>query len=211
MTPSRPSLRPLYIGGSPCCGKTSISKILQEKHNLPVYTCDDAFWQHNEIVTATLQPTFRQVMGLHPENVWMRPVDQQILDELEIYREEFPLITRDAARLLLEDPARRLLLEGAALLPELIDPLLQSARQAIWLIPTRDFQIEHYRQRAFWPMIVKETSDPEQAFKNWMDRDAGFAREVRAQAERRGLRLIIVDGSQPLEQISAQVEDWLFG
>ncbi len=35
-----------WIGGSPCCGKSSIARILDERHCLHLHTCDDAFLRH---------------------------------------------------------------------------------------------------------------------------------------------------------------------
>jgi hypothetical protein len=185
-------LRHVYwMGGSPCSGKSSIADALTERHDWALYRCDDAFWRHAQIVTPEMQPVFHRVMRLTPEDLWMRPVPQQTAEELEIYREEFALIVEELLSL---PKTRPVLAEGAALLPELIAPLLHQPNQAIWVVPTAQFQWEHYRQREWWRDVLKDCSDPEQAFHNWMGRDAAFAQFVTDEAEAKGLRVLTVDG-----------------
>ncbi len=110
-----------WIGGSPCSGKTSLARRLVERFGWEYYDCDQAFWRHKEIVTPAAQPVFYRVMHLSPEDLWMRPVEQQVREEFAIYREEFPLILAD---LLALPRTRPVLAEGAALLPECVAPLL---------------------------------------------------------------------------------------
>ncbi len=195
-----------WIGGSPCSGKTSIARALVERYGMRYYDCDHAFYQHNEIVTLEKQPVFYRVMHLSSEALWMRPVAQQIVEEIAIYREEFPLILADLLALPGPGPV---LAEGAALLPECVAPLLADPRRAIWVIPTAEFQLHHYSCRDWTKDIVKDTSDPQQAFQNWMQRDIAFARFVRQEAEQRSLRVLVVDGEDSLAKNIRLVDEQL--
>jgi hypothetical protein len=192
-----------WIGGSPCSGKSSIADALVETYSFELYRCDEAYFEHAKIVTPERQPTFHRLIHLSSEDLWMRPVAQQIIEEVALYREEFPLIVKD---LLSRPRTRPILAEGAALLPECVQPLLLHPQQAIWIIPTREFQMHHYIRREWAKDVVKKCTNPEQAFLNWMQRDIGFAQKVRDEAARRALQVLIVDGQHSLLENRKLVE-----
>jgi hypothetical protein len=196
-----------WIGGSPCSGKTSIAKALVERYGLRYYDCDHAFYRHNEIVPPEHQPVFYRVMRLAPEALWMRPVQQQTAEEIAIYREEFPLILKDLLALPSSQPV---LAEGAALLPECVAPLLRGSPRAIWIVPEAQFQLYHYSRREWINDVVKDTSNPVQAFQNWMERDICFARLVRQEAQQRRLPVLVVDGKNSLAENTRLVEKFFW-
>jgi hypothetical protein len=197
-----------WLGGSPCSGKSSIAAALVEKYGLQYYTCDDAFFQHAKLVRPSEQPVFHRIIHLSPEALWMRPPSVLLKDEIACYHEEFPLILHD----LLALPADRpILAEGAALLPERVAPLLLDQRHAMWVVPTRAFQWTYYSQREWAREVVKDCSDPAQAFANWMERDVRFARSVRRKAVIRGLTTLVVDGKKTLAENTAFVEAHFIG
>ena len=133
----------------------------------------------------------------------MRPVEEQVIEERELYREEFPLILDD---LLALPTTRPVLAEGAALLPECVVPLLLQPHHAIWIVPTPEFQVEHYSRRA-WPQdVVRACLDPQQAFHNWMQRDIRFAQQVEQAARHLTMRTLVVDGARSLMENKACVE-----
>jgi len=71
----------------------------------------------------------------------MRPVEQQGVEEMTLYREEFPLILEELLALPRSEPH---LAEGAALLPACVLPFLLEPQRAIWIVPTAEFQLHHY-------------------------------------------------------------------
>ncbi len=185
-----------WLGGSPCAGKSSIADSLAQTYGLQIYHCDDAFFHHQKIVTPEQQPVFDRLIHLSSDELWIqRPVEQQIAEEIAFYREEFALILDD---LLCLSRSKPVLAEGAALLPECVRPLLLDPHHALWIIPTKEFQLHHYLNRAWAKDIVKECSDPEQAFENWMERDSGFASFVAQEATRLALDVLVVDGWRSL-------------
>lgn len=198
----------LWIGGSPCSGKSSICEILAGRHNLQTYHCDALFDAHLQRATRADSPAFHQLQALLSgpmswDNIWMRPVDVLINHELAIYNEEFAMICDD---LLAMPNDRPIIAEGAALLPERVAPLLSAPHQAIWIVPTPAFQLEHYSQRPWIRDILQTCTDPDQAFQNWMARDAGFAQTVIKQAETHALTTMIVDGQRTIAENTAFVE-----
>ncbi len=190
------------IGGSPCSGKTTITNRIAETYGFPTYRCDDAYFEHAKELTAD-QPIFSQLVNATSEEIWMRPVPQQIDEELEIYREEFPFIVRDLKKLAKSGPV---IAEGAALLPSLVATLGLAPNRAIWIVPTEEFQRHHYGQREWRHDVVKDCSNPEKAWENWMARDAGFARRVAQDARKQSFALITVDGIASIETNLAIVE-----
>jgi hypothetical protein len=136
------------------------------------------------------------------DELWTRPVERQIREEVAFYREEFPLILEDFAAFPPETP---LVAEGTALLPELVAPLLQGQRRAIWLVPTPSFQREHYARRPWMDDILRQCADPALAFDNWMQRDIGFADAVEVSAQTLGLPVIRVNGREDTAAIFGQV------
>src|SRR5687768_9267393 len=84
-----------WIGGSPCSGKSSIAEALAATYNMQLYKADDAYFRHTKGVTPERQPIFYKIAHLSADELWMRDVEEQVIEELALYREEFPLIVDD--------------------------------------------------------------------------------------------------------------------
>jgi len=187
----------LWIGGSPCSGKSSIAELLAERYSLEMYRCDDAFWKHAGRIDPGRHPTFHKLMRMTWDEIWMRPVDVQIMDEFDCYHEEFEMIVNDLSRYSRATPV---IAEGAALLPDCVSSLLLDRHQAVWIVPTEAFQREHYtlERRPWIKKVMDQCENPAQAFQNWMDRDVGFAKRVVKRAKELDLRLVEVDGKRTI-------------
>ena len=192
----------LWIGGSPCAGKSSIAYILAQQYNLQTYSCDDHYEAHLTRATPDKHPLMSNAAGMTWDEVWMRPVDVLVTRELAFYREEFEMVIED---LLAMRRSTHIIAEGAALLPQCVAPLLSHPSQAIWIVPTKEFQLKEYAHRDWVENILSQCQDPQQAWHNWMGRDAGFAKAVAQDAIARGLRVIEVDGKQSLEEHTKMV------
>lgn len=106
---------------------------------------------------------------------------------------------------LIKNQDKALLVEGAGLLPHLIKSLEEPAVSYLCLTPTADFQKKHYKQREWVPYVLEGTTNPEQAFENWMQRDILFAQMVRKEAMELGYPSLIADGSQSEKQTVEEV------
>ncbi|MFI5907470.1 hypothetical protein [Dactylosporangium sp. NPDC051541] len=179
-----------WIGGSPCSGKSTVAAAL----GVAVYSCDDAFDRH-----ADAGPTLRKVTAMSVADRLAQPIDVQVEDVFELYREEFPLIRADLAT------GAYGVAEGAALLPQLLHSIAVPADRAVWLVPTEQFQRHWYATRPWAQALVAQTPEPERSFDRWMRRDATFARLVAAQARDLGYRVITVDGTRTAGAIAAAV------
>jgi hypothetical protein len=95
--------------------------------------------------------------------------------------------------------------EGFQLTPEVVAPLLESPRQAVWLLPTPSFCSEQLLNTSQAWATPNLTRNPPRAQANRIERDTLLVERVREQALARGLYVIDVAGSRPLAEIEAHV------
>ena len=187
----------LWLGGSPCSGKSSISRILVSRFNLDIYHVDEAFETHVRALDPVNQPALAKWCASSWDERWMQPIDNLVQEVVACYREHFAVIREDIMKM----PTRKsLLVEGAALLPPLVNSVLTKRSQAMWIIPTADFQRVHYSEREWAREIVGQCNDPEAAFHNWMERDIRFADWVEAEATALNLAILRVDGNRTVQE-----------
>ena len=200
----RTLLRHVYwVGGSPCSGKSSIVSLLARRYGLQEYHCDDHYEEHLQRADPDRHPRLFNARNVTWDEVWMHPVDYLVAREFAFYREEFEMVVADLLSLPAASP---IIAEGAALLPECVAPLLTDPSHAIWVVPTEEFQRKAYAGREWVADILGQCSRPQEAWENWMGRDAGFARQVKQEAISRGLAVLQVDGSRSIEENAAVVE-----
>ncbi len=191
-----------WLGGSPCAGKSSISEILASRFDLDVYHVDEAFETQVQCVDAVHQPALMKWRESSWNERWMQPTEILIQQVITCYQEHFALVSEDIRKMSKE---KSLIVEGTALLPRQVASVLPKRSQAIWLIPSADFQIAHYSERVWARDIVSQCNDPEAAFHNWMERDIRFAEWVEAEAIALNLAILRVDGKQTLQENAISV------
>lgn len=193
-----------WLGGSPCAGKSSVSEVLARRFALDVYHVDEAFDRHVLGLDPARQPALAAWYASSWDERWMRPPGDLLRNVIPCYGEHFALILND----ILTTPGRKpLLVEGAALLPRHVAGLIPKRSRALWMIPSADFQREHYSKRQWERGAVEQCQSPEGAFENWMGRDARFAEWVEAEARALNLQVLKVGGSQSIEENAAAVAE----
>lgn len=185
------------IGGSPCSGKSTVAEALAEQYGLAYFKADDYLTDFTAQGAAAGLPVCQRILRMSADETWLRPPLVQCQEELDYYREIAPFVSAKLA----EMSAPRVIAEGAAFLPCLIE----HAAHYIAITPSREFQISRYRERPWVPHVLRDCSDKERAFANWMERDALFAEEVRRQCAQLSLPHLLTDGSVPPEERLAQV------
>ena len=186
------------LGGSPCSGKSAIAERLAAQYALQYYKVDDHEADHTRRADPDRHPVMAAYAKMSWNTIWSRPVEFQVQEEFAYYRERFELILQDLAQY---DARKLLLLEGAAYFPDLIKLYGVNPQRVLYMVPTRAFQIQYYRQRPWIHHILKDCADPEQAFENWMMRDHLFGQEILRQAEANHYRTLVVDGKQSLDEV----------
>jgi len=192
-----------FIGGSPCSGKSTISEILSTKYDLEYLKIDNYEQEHIEKASPEQHPIMYKWSQMSWDEIWMRSVEKQVEEEFEFYRERFSMILNELKKY---QSNSKVILESAALLPELLKELDLEKHRVIFLIPSKEFQIKYYSKRGFKDGILKECRQPEVAFNNWMERDHLFGKKVRKQAMDIGYKVIDVNGDRSIKENSRLVE-----
>ncbi|MBZ2127148.1 AAA family ATPase [Streptococcus gordonii] len=189
------------IGGSSCSGKSTIASLLARQYQLLHIKLDDLVDEMMSQASADAQPICLLRQDRNPEQNWMRNPKEMADEEWRFYEEIFHYVKS----YLIKNQNRPLLLEGAGLLPHLVKELECPASSYLCLTPTADFQKKHYKQRDWVPYVLEGTTNPEQAFENWMQRDILFAQMVRKEAMKLGYSSLVTDGSQSENQNAEEV------
>ena len=161
-----------WIGGSSCSGKSTIAEIIAKKHDLTYFKCDDFMYKHIEKSDKDKHPIMNKHRKMSWNEIWMRPVDVQVIEEFDFFREESEMLLNEISLSIKNRPA---IVEGAALLPELINNLRINKDRVLYIVSTKDFQVSHYLKRQFADDILCKCESPKIAFDNWMQRDVQFA------------------------------------
>lgn len=191
-----------YIGGSPCSGKSTIAEMLAEKYCLNYFKVDDYLNKYVEIGSLQGKPICKKQLEMNAEEIWMRGPLLQCQEELRFYEEIIEYILSDLSSM---SGSRGIITEGAAYLPVLMKKYNISEERYFSLIPTKEFQVSHYKLREWLPYVLRECKDKETAFNNWMERDALFALEVNNQCRKEGFSSIINDGTIGIIEISGMI------
>jgi 2-phosphoglycerate kinase len=193
------------IGGSPCSGKSTIAEHLAKEFNFEYYKIDEHEKEHSKRCQPDRHPIMFKYSKMSWDEIWMRPVSYQVRELIEYYQERFEMIIEDLEKYDLSKP---IILEGAALLPKLVDQYNVNSQNILFMVPTKKFQLHQYSQRKWIHEILKDCEDPEQAFSNWMMRDQIFSKEIRSEAKIRNYRTILVDGSNSIDENYKKVKDY---
>ena len=189
------------IGGSPCSGKSTIAFLLARKYDLLHIKLDDLVDEMMDQARVDSKPISLLRQDRSPDQIWLGNPEEMADEEWRFYEEIFPYV----ASYLLEHQEKPLLVEGAGLLPHLIKSLDGPAVSYLCLTPTADFQTKHYQQREWVPYVLEDTSNPKQAFENWMQRDILFAQMVRKEAKKLGYPSLMTDGSRSEKETAEEI------
>ncbi len=192
-----------WIGGSPCAGKSSVAAKLATRHGLLHVECDVGAEQRLAKMSGQELAAYEELSKLGTCGRLARPPEWQAERELAFYREQFDFLLTELAALPAEPPA---IVEGADLLPDLLQRIDVPMDRAVWMVPTPDFQLRHYGMREWVPAYLRDCPDPEQAFQNWMRRDVLFGKHIGELAASVGGRVIVVENEESLEEAVGIVE-----
>ena len=195
----------LFIGGPPDGGKTSIAEEIGRTYRFEVYHFDRHEMEHFSRADPTSMPALYRA---HPDRMtaearWLgSPPGIMAEETIDSWSERFTLAVED----LLQMPASpHIVAEGPGFFPERLMPYLSEPNQAVWLVPSPAFKIASVLRRDK-PGSRWETTDPERAQRNLIERDLLMSRYVRETARELGLTVLEIDGSRGLEQILVEVE-----
>ncbi len=87
-----------FVTGTPCGGKTTISRELAKRHNLLVYDVDEQFVKHQKISNAVFQPAMNKTFK-NADEFYGRSVDEYKKWLLDNTREQLDFVLLDLIRL----------------------------------------------------------------------------------------------------------------
>jgi len=196
-----------WIGGSPCCGKSTISEMLVTEFGLEMYKCDDYLEKYTEIGVKNDIEIMKKFKSMNLDEIWLRDVNEQVEDEFKFYREALKIVVEDLEK---NYKGKSVLVEGAVILPEFIKNNRIDNSNYICMVPTKEFQIDKYRKREWVKYYLQGCSDVKRAFENWMERDARYAEIIKKDADSFGMNVIVVDGNKSINDNYVVVKQ-LFG
>lgn len=191
-----------YIGGSPCSGKTTIAEMLAKEYGLFHFEVDDSLGRYAAMGAKKGYPACKVQWKGTPDEIWLRDPALQCEQELQFYREIFTFIQEDIRTV---SQGQDMIVEGAALLPELMKMIGILQEKYLCITPTKNFQTKHYKKREWVPIILEGCSDKEKAFANWMERDVLFAENVRTQCKVAGYISIVITGQNDIFDMKEKV------
>lgn len=194
----------LWIGGPPDCGKTSIAIEIASRYGMQAYHFDRHELEHFGRADPLKTPA---LYAAHPDRMstetrWLGSPPAVIAEEtIACWTERFWMAVDDILAL----PASPgIVAEGPGFFPECLSSIIHDNAQAVWLLPSTTFKIASATRRNK-PGSRWETSDPEGAQRNLIERDLLMGEHIRRSATRLGLTIHDVDGSRSLEQLTNDV------
>ena len=200
----------LWIGGSPCAGKSTISHTIAQIYVFLDYHLDA--WSSNHFArrVASGDTVARAFLEMSMDQRWVeRSVEVLVQEAITSWSSNFHLVIED----LLALPTENFIIAEGNFFPESVAPYLSSPHQATWLVSTTTFCEQGRRQR--WAEqarrmrrdgIYEEGSDPEKRKQNVISRDYQLADYVKKQVETLNLPVVEVDGSRSREEMTELVE-----
>jgi len=205
----RERLRSVYwIGGGSGAGKSTIARRLSARHSLHLYATDDVMPDHGGRTTPEESPFLYEFIAMDMDERWVNRTPATMLETFHWFRGEgFGLIVDDLLRL---PPEPGVIVEGFRLLPHLVQPVLAVPEHAVWLLPTPDFRQAAFDSRGSTWKIAAQTSDPQRALHNLLERDRMFTERLSELTRRLGVPVIEVDATMTEDDLLDRVTD-LFG
>lgn len=175
-----------WIAGSPCAGKTTLSRALAKRHGLLAYGCDEAL--AGGPLLETDEASFPAIArARRMAGRFFEPRPEVIFEtSLAYLREAFPLVLEDLARL----PADRgIVAEGVCLFPDLLLPLVDPRRVAC-VVPSPEFYAENQPKRPRVRERLERSGRPDELYLNMAAEHAELSRYFETAAAAAGVRLL---------------------
>ena len=195
-----------WIGGGSCAGKSTVARQIAAQYGRSLYATDEVMSDHARRSSPEDCPLLHRFMAMDMDERWVNRSPKTMLKTFHWFRGEgFNLIIEDLFGLPREPGV---IVEGFRLLPHLVKPLLSVDSRAVWLLPTPGFRqmVIDRRGGSAWRFLA-QTSDPERALHNLLERDRMFTNLLREETTRLGLRTLEVDSTTTEDDLVQRVTE----
>jgi hypothetical protein len=192
--------RAFWIGGGQWAGKTTVARILAERHRFIVYRHDfpAAHGHYDRAIAAGSATEF------DPEWEFVQQTPAQMATTvIKQFTERFDWALDDLRAL---DGPVPIIAEGWGLRPELVAGIGCADRMVV-LTPTEEFRQHQLETVPRAGKLGHTVSDPERAQRNRVERDRLMAEDAVKYAAQHGIAVIEVDGSRDAERIADVVAE----
>ena len=193
------------VGGSPCCGKSTVAQLLARRHDLLLYPLDEELGRMMKLLAQEGNPLCQRMLRPWDDSTWTPDPRELCQEQEQLYASIFPMVWQELSALAQEKPV---LAEGAGLMPSLVKAT-GGAERYLCMIPTWEFQWEHYSKRDWVTLFLQNCTQPNLAFRRWMERDFLFAKRRQEEAQALGYSVLLVDGALTPEQTLARAQEAL--
>ncbi|HEY2791372.1 MAG TPA: hypothetical protein VGJ28_03390 [Micromonosporaceae bacterium] len=193
-----------WIGGGSGSGKSTIARRIADQYDLSLYSTDEAMPDHARRSTPEDAPYLGRFIAMDMDDRWVTRSPVEMMETFHWYRGEgFGSIVEDILRLPTD---RGVIVEGFRLLPHLVKPLLANSGHAVWLLPTPAFRRTVFADRGgpAWGFLAN-TSDPDRALGNLLERDRLFTDRLAGDVRRLGLSAVAVDSTITADDLTHRV------
>lgn len=120
-------MTPLWIGGAPGCGKSTVARTLARRHGLRWYNADTRAWAHRDAARRGGDPDAERFERLDPAERWRRPVPELL--RMSLHHVRGPMTAADVRAL----PEPITIAEGTT-----VTPVVAGTDPAVWLLASRE-------------------------------------------------------------------------
>lgn len=200
--------RALWIGGGQWAGKSTVARLLAERHGVTAYHYDyhDAR-AHNDrrIARRVAHGDPDPGRAPDPDRTWVHPTPEEMAAEtLAGFPVRFAWALDDLRALVSGHP---IIAEGWGLRPELVAPIVDSPRRMIVMVPTPEFRRHQARTLPRAASLGGLVTDPARAQANRLARDRLVAEDAVRTARDLGIRVLEIDGSHDAATTARTVAD----
>lgn len=177
-----------FIGGVPCCGKTTAAQALCAGTGFLAFSFDRNMERYTHMGMLDGDELLRSAaLGESGGDPLADPQKNCDLS-LELYRHMFPYALKEAREM-----GSKVIAEGAGFLPDELHKIGIDNAHCVFLVPSDAFQRDRYRQREWVKQLLEHVEEPEKVFDLWMQKNALLAEEIRRQCAQHHYRCLTTD------------------
>jgi 2-phosphoglycerate kinase len=197
------AVRVILIGGAPLSGKTAAARVIGERCSMPVISTDHLGEAARAVTTPASHGDLHACAHIDYREYYTSKLPERLLDEaLRAHRALWPAIEAVIRRHL--EWAGPLVIEGWALLPDLVATIQARRLGAVWLeAPEPTMRLRLQAEGDF----VRGAADPGLLVERFVSRSVRMSEWLRQQASARGLPYVMLSGRESPHDVASRCLD----